>query len=112
MRHPILLGLLALVLGAAGQAGDVTAGARIVVHGTATGALPCMACHGAGLRGNAAIGAPALAGLPVATTLAALDAIATGRVGHNYVMKNNAVALRPAERRAVADYLATLKPGG
>lgn len=43
-----------------------------------SGALPCMACHGATLEGNAAIGAPRLAGLPVTTTYAALDRITVG----------------------------------
>ncbi len=85
-------------------------GAGIVSHGTKAGALPCMACHGAMLEGNAAIGAPRLAGLPVATTYAALDRIAAGRLGKNYVMRDVAKALTERQKTAIATYLASLAP--
>jgi cytochrome c553 len=100
----LMLALLALPLGAAAPSG-----ADIASHGTDHGALPCMACHGAALQGNPSIGAPALAGQPAATTLAELDAIAAGKSGTNSVMQNIAVSLAPAERTAVANYLASLK---
>jgi len=56
------------MVGAAGPAPDPSRGAAIISHGTSTGVLPCMACHGPDLMGNASIGAPRIAGLPAATT--------------------------------------------
>jgi len=108
MRRALLLGGLALILCAAAPSPDASQGAAIVSHGTATGVLPCMACHGPDLAGNASIGAPRIAGLPLATTLSALHAIAAGRMGSNYVMKNIAHALTASERTDVAAYLAGL----
>ncbi len=99
-----------LLLGAAAPPSDAQLGRAIVTHGSSTGALPCMACHGPTLAGNAAIGAPPLAGLNQATTLSAFAAIASGAMGHNYVMKNIAHTLTTPQRQAVADYLATIKP--
>jgi cytochrome c553 len=84
-------------------------GADIALHGTDHGALPCTACHGMDFQGNPAIGAPALAGKPAAMTLGALAAIAAGKLGTNTVMRNVAIALTPAERAAVASYLANLR---
>ncbi len=103
------------VLGVAGSprldAGQIPQlGADIVRHGTKAGALPCMACHGATLEGNAAIGAPRLAGLPNATTYAALDRIAAGHLGKNYVMRDVAKALTKRQKSAIATYLASLAP--
>lgn len=86
-------------------------GAAIVAHGTPDGVLPCMACHGPDLMGNAAIGAPRIAGLPETATLAAFRAIAAGKTGSNFVMRRIAGALTPEQRQEVAAYLATLKPG-
>jgi cytochrome c553 len=100
----LMLALISLPLGAAAPSG-----AEIAMHGTDHGALPCVACHGTALQGNPSIGAPALAGQPAAPTLAALDAIAAGKLGTNKVMQNIAVSLTPAERAAVADYFASLK---
>jgi cytochrome c553 len=106
-------------LGAVGSGGTrlstaqivaLSTGAEIVQSGTASGARPCTACHGAQLQGNASIGAPALAGEPVRTTLAALGAIAAGKTGGNAVMRSTARALSPAERNAVAAYLADTTP--
>ena len=99
----LMLALISLPLGAA-----VPSGADIALHGTNHGALPCMACHGTAFEGNPSIGAP-LAGQPSAATLAALDAIAAGKLGTNTVMQNVAASLAPAERAAVASYFASLK---
>jgi cytochrome c553 len=100
----LMLALISLPLGAAAPSG-----ADIAMHGTSHGALPCMACHGAAFQGNPSIGAPPLASQPSTTTLAALDAIATGKLGTNTVMQNIAASLTPAERAAVASYFASLK---
>ena len=85
-------------------------GADIARHGTKAGALPCMACHGVTLEGNAAIGAPRLAGLFVATTYAVLDKIAEGHLGKNYVMRDVAKALTKRQKFTIATYLASLSP--
>lgn len=65
-----------------------------------------MVCHGTDLGGNPSIGAPKIAGLPAETTLAALDSIAAGKLGQNYVMRNIARSLTPAQRADIAAYLA------
>jgi cytochrome c553 len=111
MRSHLALIALALSLMAAAPASQIQLGATIMAHGTASGALPCMACHGGHLQGNPAIGAPRLAGLDPAVTLAALKAIASGKMGKNYVMANIARDLSPTQRQAVAAYLASLKSG-
>jgi cytochrome c553 len=108
--RPIALIAASLLLGAAAPPPDAQQGEAIVTRGSGAGVLPCMACHGQTLAGNAAIGAPPLAGLKQATTLSALAAIASGAMGHNYVMKNIAHALTAPQRQAVADYLAGLEP--
>lgn len=102
MRRLILLAA-ALLLGAAAPDGE-----SIALHGTDQGALPCQACHGMQFQGNASIGAPALAGRKASATLAALAAIASGKTGSNYVMKQIARSLTSPERRAVAAYFASL----
>lgn len=112
----IRLGLLvsAALLGAtaAATAAPLTqSGAEIVRHGAQSGVIPCMACHGGHLEGTAAIGAPALAGLPQTRSLAALNAIATGKQGHNFVMRREARLLTTAQRQAIATYLAQLPKG-
>lgn len=104
MRRAALLGA-ALLLGAAAPDGK-----SIALHGTKDGALPCKACHGDHFQGNPSIGAPALAGLPAIETYRSLAAIAMGNKGHNFVMRNIALSLTPAEREAVAKYFAGLKP--
>lgn len=108
------LGLLlasALLLGAAAPNGNPSTGPEIVQHGTTSGIVPCMACHGSHLQGNAAIGAPALAGLPQSATLAALASIADGKLGSNVVMRSIARSLTGVQRKAVAAYFATLARG-
>jgi cytochrome c553 len=98
--------LLASAVSAAATAGE--SGADIAHHGTSTGVIPCMACHGERLEGRAAIGAPALAGLSKRQTLAALKAIAAGKQGDNFVMRREARLLTLAQRRKVAAFLAGL----
>lgn len=104
----VLLLAAALLLGAAAPAGNAARGRAIVTNGTASGVLPCMVCHGTGLAGNPSIGSPKIAGLPAKTTMAALASIASGKLGTNYVMRNIASSLTPAERADVAAYLAGL----
>jgi cytochrome c553 len=99
-----LLPLLALPLVAAAPDGRI-----IADHGNGNGGPACVTCHGENFQGNAAIGAPALAGLPAAEILARLAHYA-GPHGHNAMMRAVAVGLDPGERQAVADYLASLKP--
>ena len=110
LRAPVTISL-ALLLMAAHPPSSIERGAAIAAHGTSSGALPCMACHGAQLHGNPAIGAPALAGLDPAVTRSALRAIAEGKRGKNYVMKKIARSLTRSQRRAVSAYLASLPPG-
>ena len=99
-----LLGAVASALAATGG----ESGAAIVRHGTRSGVIPCMACHGAHLEGNGSIGAPPLAGLSSRRIVAALDAIAAGKAGDNFVMQREARLLAPGQRQAVAAYLAHL----
>ena len=96
-----------LLAAAAANAGPD--GKSIALHGTKHGALPCQACHGIHFEGNRSIGAPALAGLPMVKIYRSLAAIAGGKMGHNFVMRNIALALTPEERRAVAEYFAGLE---
>jgi len=82
-------------------------GRAIALHGNASGALPCAACHGVDGRGNAAIGAPRLAGLPAGVIVSALRDFSKGQ-GGNAMMQNIAGALSPAEMQAVAGYFSKL----
>jgi cytochrome c553 len=83
-------------------------GKDIALHGNQNGALPCAACHGANGAGNAAIGAPALAGLPASVIQSALTQYAAGH-GGNAMMQSIAAGLSPAEMAAVAGYFSGLK---
>ena len=103
-RVVLLLPLAVLVLAAAGPDGSI-----IAHNGNGHGALPCVVCHGQHFQGTPAVHVPALAGLPTATILARLAHYA-GPNGHNAAMRQVATALSPAERRAVAGYLAGLPP--
>jgi len=98
----LLLPLCAVLVAAAGPNGNV-----IAHDGNGHGALACTTCHGQNFQGNPAIHAPELAGLPASTTLARLAHFA-GPKGHNAMMRQVATALSPAERSAVASYLASL----
>jgi len=82
-------------------------GRQIALHGNASGALPCAACHGVSGQGNNSIGAPKLAGLPAGVIVAALQNFAKGQ-GGNAMMQNIAGALSPAEMEAVAGYFSKL----
>ena len=100
--------LLLLLLPQAALAAD---GKAIFLHGNANGAMPCAACHGGQAQGNAATGAPALAGLPAGTIIGDLRGFAAGE-GGNATMQFIAGALSAAETEAVAAYLSSLpKPG-
>jgi len=83
-------------------------GQQIALHGNANGALPCAACHGVQGQGNAAIGAPKLAGLPASVIEGYLKQFAAGN-GGNAVMQDIAQSLSPAETSAVAAYFAGVK---
>jgi len=82
-------------------------GQQIALHGNATGALPCAACHGAAGQGNTSIGAPKLAGLPAGVIVSALQNFSKGQGGAS-MMQNIAAALTPAEMQAVATYFSKL----
>ena len=109
-KHPLNVVIAGGALLSSSQIVELSTGAEIVQSGTASGAMPCMTCHGAHLQGNASIGAPALAGMPENRTLAALSAIAAGKMGSNEAMRNTARALSADEREAVAAYLAVTMP--
>ena len=82
-------------------------GTAIIAHGVGT-APACATCHGAAGQGNAAIGAPALAGDGVAYLREQLRHFASGqRV--NPIMQPIARALTQAERAAVAASFAAMQ---
>ena len=109
MRRLLPLLVAGMMLGAAAPGGGLSTAAEIVQHSAAFGFVPCMACHGCGLRGNVSIGVPALAGLPESVTPPAIAAIADGKLGNNVAMQHIAQTLTGSERKAVALYLARLK---
>jgi cytochrome c553 len=88
---------LALLVGGAGPSG-----AEIAEHGVCGRVIPCAACHGLDFRGEAAIGAPSIAGESQDMILAQLSSIAAGEFGNNFAMRDVARALTPDERRSVA----------
>jgi len=95
--------LLALPAAAAAATGE---GQALALHGA--GSVPaCSTCHGAEGQGNAAIGAPALAGDGVAYLREQLANFAAGRRRHP-IMQPIAAALSPAQQDAVAGYFAGL----
>jgi cytochrome c553 len=98
-------GALALLASAAAPPG--LSGLAIVQNGNGRGAPACGSCHGAHLEGAPAIKAPALAGRPAAYIVARLAHYASP-AGHNAMMKGVATSLAPAERQAVAAYIARL----
>lgn len=110
MMRRIGLSLVAiLALSGEAVAGVNMAGRDIVEHGSASGAPPCSACHGAHLEGNDALKAPPLAGKPADYIIARLNHYASPE-GHNAMMKQVASALSTAERKVVASYIAHLRP--
>ena len=98
-----------LMVGASGISSVLAQGmgAAIAVHGTATGAPPCIACHGARGEGNAANGSPRLAGLPAPYLRAQMSAFADGQ-RENPVMAPIARILSVDEAQAVSLYFAAL----
>lgn len=104
--HRVLI-LLSPLLALLTMAAAPPDGHAIAYTGNGHGALACSSCHGQNFQGSAAIGAPALAGLPAGTILSRLAHYA-GPNGHNVVMRQEATALTPTERQAVAAYLASL----
>jgi cytochrome c553 len=101
--------LLLFLLSGPGMAlADAPDGETIALHGNDSGALPCAACHGARGQGNAAIGAPRLAGQPQAAIERYLGQFAAGQ-GGNAIMQSIARALSPAEAKAVAGYFSGLR---
>lgn len=100
--------LLLLLLPPSAALADTAAGQNLAMHGNDNGAPPCAACHGMNGGGNAAIGAPALAGLSVPVIKTLLGQFAAGQ-GGNAVMQGIAKSLSPDEISAVAAYYAGLK---
>ncbi|MDE2240705.1 MAG: c-type cytochrome [Rhodospirillales bacterium] len=88
-------------------AAGAPAGKQIVLHGNDNGAMPCAACHGINGQGNAAIGAPALAGMPAPSIVSTLNTLAA-RPSATAPMPSIAAALTPRERRDVAAYFSSL----
>jgi cytochrome c553 len=101
-----MVAALALLIIAGGSAPNLE-GEKIAHQGNGQGAPACSICHGPHYGGNSTIGAPPLAGLSSAFILARLAHYA-GPDGHNASMRLVATSLDPAERQAVADYLAGL----
>lgn len=101
--------LLGAAIGSAARSPSSPSGRHIVERGTEQGVPACISCHGDRLAGMATIGAPAITGRPAAYIVARLEHYA-GREGHNVMMKQVASALSPAERVAVAAYIARLPP--
>lgn len=94
-------------IAAAAHAAPVDA-ARLARQGDpAHGVAPCASCHGDAGQGRGDF--PRLAGLPAAYQLRQLEAMAQGRRS-NAVMSPMARNLSPAQRKALADYYATLPP--
>ena len=94
--------------GALVLAASIAAGQQIFQHGAAGGVIPCAACHGLDGHGRPGTGAPRLAGLSAPGVVANLGVLASGG-GSDVVMQRVASSLSPAERDAVAAYVATLK---
>ncbi|HEX4741625.1 MAG TPA: c-type cytochrome [Caulobacteraceae bacterium] len=97
----------ALALMATGSASAASRGETIATQGTAGGVPACASCHGVSYQGMPALKAPAIAGLSQAYILARLAHYASP-AGKNPSMKMVATALTPADRAAVAAYLASL----
>ncbi|WP_428493472.1 c-type cytochrome [Rhodopila sp.] len=89
--------------------GTPDVGATIAQKGNAPGAAPCTTCHGVRGEGNAAIGAPRLAGLGASYIVEQLDAFAD-KQRENAIMLPIAQALPVAERAAVAAHFSRLPP--
>ena len=108
-RVALVVGLVALSVQTA--VGISLNGQQIAHQGNGDGAPACMTCHGEQFQGDAALKAPALAGLPSAFILSRLAHYA-GPDGHNASMRQVATALSLGEREAVAAYLSSLPAAG
>ena len=95
------------VLGVQTAAGISLNGQEIAHQGNGGGAPACTTCHGKQFQGDAALKAPALAGLQQAFILSRFAHFA-GPDGHNAAMRQVATALSQREREAVAAYLSSL----
>lgn len=78
-------------------------------QGNGKGAPPCMSCHGERGQGNADMGHPYLAGLPVSYIVRQLQAFKSGQRG-NAVMQPIAATLEEADIQALAAYFSPLQP--
>lgn len=110
-RHFLLLGLLSL------SAACTRAPTPGVARGEALYAT-CGKCHGDNGAGNAALGAPAIGGLPAWYVQAQLEGFKQGHRGYDPFdtngirMKSVSWSLdRPGDDSSVALYVATLQPG-
>jgi cytochrome c553 len=105
----LLVGLIAS--GAQAAEGSRPNGSEIAHFGNGSGAPACTVCHGKQFEGDAALKAPALAGLTPAFIMSRLAHYA-GPNGHNAYMRKVATALSLEQRKAVADYLSHLTSRG
>lgn len=86
-------------------------GASVANAGNGRGSPACATCHGANGEGNAAIGAPRLAGLPAGYLERQLENFGSGKRA-NAMMMPIAKSLSPEERRVIADYYAKVPTKG
>jgi cytochrome c553 len=90
--------------GKAGSPALVAAGRKIFTDGIpARGVRACGSCHGDGAEGQA--GFPRLAGQRADYVFATLKTFSTNLRPHGIVMKEEVKAMKPAELRAVAEYV-------
>lgn len=106
-RSAAVLTLLALAI-AGGQLGFGAEAKAIAEAGNGRGAVACNTCHGPHGEGLSAGGYPRLAGTPAPYLEEQLDQFASG-ARESAVMRPIAVALSPAERRALSIYFSGLK---
>lgn len=93
--------------GKAGNAAMIAAGRKIFNQGITTrGVRACAACHGEGGEGQA--GFPRLAGQHAPYVYAQLKVFGTQLRPHGVVMQVETRSMKPAEMRAVAEYVQSL----
>lgn len=103
------LTFLLVVPTASGFADGIERGRLISREGKGKGAPPCISCHGEGGQGNAEMGYPYLAGLPISYIARQLRAFKSGQ-RENAVMQPIAATLEEADIQALASYFAQLQP--
>ncbi|GKX62708.1 cytochrome c [Pragia fontium] len=86
---------------------NITLGQEIAQNGTAEGVPACASCHGEAGQGNNSVGFPRLAALPTPYILQQLNDLADS-ARHNSMMSPVAGLLTPQQKRALADYYASL----